>query len=88
LKFLALILFSFTLYAQGELIVQRTDSDSLFQDIEKQYTIEENTIVLKLVNEINFIMRIGTQEYLCPAGNMPKSFFRKIEKRQKKAIDI
>lgn len=74
------------LYAQSEIIVQRSDADSLWQLINEVYTLEENVIVITCVGPYGFVMRKRDKEYLCTTSTMPEEFWIKIRLRKRKFI--
>lgn len=83
---LILFLFSSTLFAQNEIIIQKTDSDSLWQTVNEVYALEHSDIMIKNVNQYGFFMREGNEEWYCNANTMPKEFWAKIKKRKLKQI--
>jgi hypothetical protein len=83
--FIILFFVSFTLYAQNEIIVQPTDADSLWHTINEVYRLE-GVVVIRCVTEYGFILRQGTEEFICNTNTMPKEFWEKIRKRKIKQI--
>lgn len=71
---------SFTLYSQNEIIVQPTDSDSLWHIINEAYHID-GVVVITGATEYGFIMRQGTEEFICNTNTMPR-FWDKYKKRK------
>lgn len=86
MRYLILILFATAIYSQNEIIVQKTDNDSLWQTINNVYTLDEDVVIIKSVSEYGFVMRIGDSEYLCTTSTMPEYFFKAIKNRKKKFI--
>lgn len=86
MKYIFLILFvSSPLLAQNEIIVQPTDKDSLWQMINEVYTLD-GVVVIKNVHDYGFILRQGTEEFICNTNTMPKGFIEKVKRRKQKFI--
>lgn len=86
MKYIFLILITGTLFAQNETVVQKSDSDSLWQTINSVYELSEDVVVIRAISEYGFILRESDKEFICNSNTMPKYFYEALKQRKKKNI--
>ena len=53
--------------------------------INEVYTLD-GVVVIKSVHDYGFILRQGTEEFICNTNTMPKGFIEKVKRRKQKFI--
>ncbi|MEO8514201.1 MAG: hypothetical protein ABI543_11615 [Ignavibacteria bacterium] len=74
------------LYSQRAFIVSKTDSDSLWQIINDNVTLEYDVVVIKSINKYGFVLSEGWKEYYCNTNTISEEFWVKLKKRKEKLI--